>query len=245
MAHPKGGYKNASGERIPGTTSTLAHEMVEAHIKGEPLPENVTEAAQSAFNAYLAWESMTKLKVVEQETQLVSEVHQFGGCPDAIVEINGKLAMCDWKTSNGVYPDYLIQLAAYDILWRPYIIRCREQLELLYKRLLPLVDDKDLEIRVKPYRDTRSNEQNKKMWAMLNDLSKQVVWHGQTLTAEDWKHVLTGSLVGQRAVPGVDGGVVMLGKSTSKMTIEQMTELIEYMYWFGAEQDVEWSSADD
>lgn len=124
---------------------------------------------------------------------------------------------------------------------KPYIIRCREQLELLYKRLLPLVDDKDLEIRVKPYRDTRSNEQNRKMWAMLTDLSKQVEWCGQWLTPEEWKDLLTASLTGQKAVPGIEGGMVMLGRRTSRMTIEQMTELIEYMHWFGAEHDVEWS----
>jgi hypothetical protein len=90
---------------------------VELHIKGEPLPTDVPEQSMSAFNAYLKWESMTKLKIVEQEMSLVSEVHQFGGTPDAIGEIDGELCLLDWKTSNGVYTDYLIQLAAYDMLW--------------------------------------------------------------------------------------------------------------------------------
>ena len=31
--------------------------------------------------------------------------------------VNGKLSLGDWKTSNGVYPDHLIQLAAYKNLW--------------------------------------------------------------------------------------------------------------------------------
>jgi hypothetical protein len=48
---------------------------------------------------------------------LVSEVYQFGGTPDAIGRVNGELCLLDWKTSNSVYSDYLLQLAAYRVLW--------------------------------------------------------------------------------------------------------------------------------
>lgn len=106
-------------------SGTLAHEMVEAHIKGndhaecitDDTPEQTAGEAIAAFDAYKHWASMTKLKIVEQEMPLVSEKYQFGGCPDAIGEIDGELCLADWKTSNGVYPDYLIQLAAYKQLW--------------------------------------------------------------------------------------------------------------------------------
>ena len=39
------------------------------------------------------------------------------GTPDAIGQVNGQLCLVDWKTSNGVYVDYLLQLAAYRRLW--------------------------------------------------------------------------------------------------------------------------------
>ena len=45
--------------------------------------------------------------------KLVSEEYQFGGTFDAICEVNGKLVICDWKTSNAVYDEFLIQLGAY------------------------------------------------------------------------------------------------------------------------------------
>lgn len=102
------------------SNGTLAHEIVEAHIKGLDICEAVSaapEAVQSSVKAYLKWESMTKLKIVEQEISLVSEKYQFGGTPDAIGEIDGELCMIDWKTSKSVYQDMLIQIAAYDILW--------------------------------------------------------------------------------------------------------------------------------
>jgi hypothetical protein len=48
---------------------------------------------------------------------LVSQVHRFGGTPDAVGRINGQLSLLDWKTSKAIYAEYLIQLAAYAHLW--------------------------------------------------------------------------------------------------------------------------------
>lgn len=86
--------------------------------------------------------------------------------------------------------------------------------------------------------ETRSLEQNRLMWALLADLSEQVEWYGQHLSAEDWKNVITASLKKQRAVPGIDGGFVVLGQPTSKMTIAEMSEMIELIYAFGAQKNV-------
>lgn len=86
--------------------------------------------------------------------------------------------------------------------------------------------------------ETRSLEQNARMWAMLADVASQVDWYGQKLSSEDWKNIFSASLNKQRAVPGLDGGFVVLGKSTSKMTIQEMTELMDLMDAFGAERGV-------
>ena len=49
---------------------------------------------------------------------MISEEYQFGGTPDAIGRnAKGELCLLDWKTSNGVYSDYGLQLAAYAHLW--------------------------------------------------------------------------------------------------------------------------------
>lgn len=91
-------------------------------------------------------------------------------------------------------------------------------------------------VEIKPA--TRSLEQNARMWAMLTDLAEQVVWHGQRLTAENWKDVLTAGLRRQQVVPGIDGGFVVLGTSTRKMTKPEMAELIEFITAFGTQQGV-------
>ncbi|MFS7308412.1 recombination protein NinB [Rahnella inusitata] len=88
---------------------------------------------------------------------------------------------------------------------------------------------------------TRSLSQNAKLWCCLTDISEQVVWYGQKLSTDDWKNILTASLKGQRSAPGINGGFVVLGQSTSRMTVGEMSELIEMMSAFGTEKGVRWS----
>lgn len=103
---------------------TIVHSMVEEYLHGKQpyLPEGLSdedcEACESAFQAFEEWYLMNKFEIVGQEIQLVSEQYQFGGTPDSIAKDNkGRLVLLDWKTSDGVYTDHLIQLAAYRILW--------------------------------------------------------------------------------------------------------------------------------
>lgn len=86
---------------------------------------------------------------------------------------------------------------------------------------------------------TRTLQQNARMWAMLTDVSEQVEWYGRWLSAEGWKHIFTASLKKQDTVPGIDGGVVILGQSTSNMTKAEMGDLVELIAAFGAEHGVE------
>jgi hypothetical protein len=90
-------------------------------------------------------------------------------------------------------------------------------------------------------REKRTNLQNDKLWPMLRDISKQVEWYGEYLTEREWKDVFTAALKKQRGVPGVDGGFVMLGQSTSNMPKELFSDLIELIYSFGAEKNIIWS----
>lgn len=93
--------------------------------------------------------------------------------------------------------------------------------------------------------ETRTFAQNRRLWAMLTDISRQVDWHGRKLTQEEWKHVFTAALTKQEVVPGIDGGFVVLGKSTSKMTKGEMVELQELMEAFGAEHDVRFTAMEE
>lgn len=85
----------------------------------------------------------------------------------------------------------------------------------------------------------RSLDQNALMWSLLQQISKHVDWYGQKLSSEDWKDVLTASLRRTRVVPGIDAGsFVPLGMRTSQMSKEEISELLELIYAFGAERGV-------
>jgi hypothetical protein len=94
---------------------------------------------------------------------------------------------------------------------------------------------------VKP--STRSTEQNARMWAMLAEISAQVYWYGHKLTSEEWKDVFSAAMKRTKVVPGLDGGFVVCGQSTSKMTISEMSEMQTLMEAFGAEKGVKFSYA--
>lgn len=120
---------------------------------------------------------------------------------------------------------------------RKFFIVNRQSLVDAFKRICSIGFEKSFVVEVKPL--TRTLEQNAKLWAMLTDVSEQVNWHGQRLTPEDWKHVFSAALNQQRVVPNIDStGFVVLGQSTSKMTVRQMADMIELINAFGAEHGV-------
>lgn len=90
-------------------------------------------------------------------------------------------------------------------------------------------------------REKRSLSQNAKMWAVLNDISSQVEWHGRKLDQESWKHMFSASLTQQEAVPGINGGFVVLGVPTKNQSKEWFSNLFELINAFGAEHQVKWS----
>ena len=91
--------------------------------------------------------------------------------------------------------------------------------------------------------EKRSDAQNRRLWAMLTEISQQVDWYGKKLAPEDWKAVFTASLKKMEVVPNLDGtGFVALGTSTSQMTKAEMSDMQTLMEAFGAERGVRFSA---
>lgn len=92
---------------------------------------------------------------------------------------------------------------------------------------------------------TRSTEQNSRLWALLSDVSRQVQWPVdgklQLLSPEEWKDIFSAAHTkGQRVAQGIEGGFVMLGARTSRMSIGDMIDLQTLIEAFGVEHDVVW-----
>lgn len=106
---------------------TLAHAMAAFRLDGgDPetalagAPEELKAKARNAYAMFAQWlENLrAEIIVVSAEKPLVSESMRVGGTPDFVIRMpNGKLAMGDIKTSNGIYRDNVLQVAAYGQIW--------------------------------------------------------------------------------------------------------------------------------
>lgn len=106
-----------------------------------------------------------------------------------------------------------------------------------------LRDGKRFTLEVRP--EKRSDAQNRRLWSQLNDLSEQVDWHGFKLTADEWKSVMSAALKRTKVVPGIDGGFVVCGQSTSAMSKAEMNELLALIEAFGANHNVAFKAYGD
>jgi len=121
-----------------GMVGTLIHALVNGHLKGLSESESVDrydysqreiDLAGNGFNKFLAWEKIHTLEPIALETQMVSEIHRFGGTPDYYGLIDGVLTLADWKSGANLYWDAWVQLAAYNLL-------LEEQGKLVNQRIL-------------------------------------------------------------------------------------------------------------
>lgn len=87
----------------------------------------------------------------------------------------------------------------------------------------------------------RSTDQNKLLWQRLGEISESMEWDGKRLSSEDWKDLFTGAIRKCDVVPGLEGGVVVLGLRTSSMSRTEMTALLDYISAFAAENGIKLS----
>lgn len=87
----------------------------------------------------------------------------------------------------------------------------------------------------------RTTDQNSKLWASLTEISEQVPWHGQRLSPEDFKLLFMAALNQEmRVVPNLSGtGFVPLGRSSSKLSKQEFSDLLELIAAFAAQHGVE------
>jgi hypothetical protein len=92
---------------------TEVHAVVEASLKGKPLPRISTEQAMSACNAFMDWRQKADIRPIANEQILFSKQWWYAGTADIIANIDGQLTIADIKTSSGIYPEMFMQIGAY------------------------------------------------------------------------------------------------------------------------------------
>lgn len=112
--------------------------------------------------------------------------------------------------------------------------------ENIRKRAFQFLASLPLGYRVLFQEQKRSTIQSDKMWAMLGDIEDQKLWHGQKLSDEDWKLLFMAGLNQElRIVPNLNGnGFVNLGRSSSKLSVREMMDLITLIQAWGDQNGV-------
>jgi hypothetical protein len=129
--------KRANEEELDaaGETGHQAHDWVEKWIKAclghgdkdyllDHMPAD--DRAKSCCNAALYWMAAHDVKWISTERKVYSRRYKFAGTLDGLArvsscsdplccksEFNDRLSIIDWKTSNALYLEYLLQTAAY------------------------------------------------------------------------------------------------------------------------------------
>jgi hypothetical protein len=106
-------------------------------------------------------------------------------------------------------------------------------------------------VEIKP--PTKSSDQQAKYHSMFADVARQVPFMGSMRDLETWKRLLVDAFSRIKAaegdpvqgvgaiVPNLDGtGFVQLGVQTRKFSKRHASEFIEFLYAWGAENNVQW-----
>jgi len=100
--------------------------------------------------------------------------------------------------------------------------------------------------RVEVKGEKRSLPQNERMWAMLTNVATQKDHGGRRYTPDQWK-VLFMHACGREVqfIPALDGTTfIPWGQRSSDLSKAEMSDLIEFMFVWGAENGVVWSDPD-
>lgn len=100
-------------------------------------------------------------------------------------------------------------------------------------------------VEIRPPR--RTDDASRAMHAKLRDIAKQVPWCGAMLSTEDWKRIATAMLKKDKFVRDVDdkgqpgNGLIVIGAQTRDMSGKEISLVIGWCDWFGAQHGVVWS----
>ena len=89
-----------------------------------------------------------------------------------------------------------------------------------------------------PWEEMLTEQQRKILNAACGDLANQIVWHGQRMSKDDWRHFISGTVKGWRTVMGYDRGegapgIVMLGASSLSLRKSDCIDAITMAFHIG------------
>lgn len=114
-------------------------------------------------------------------------------------------------------------------------------LQWAFQRITKGLQGGDVDVTIE--RPTRSGQQNDKFHPMVRDIARHIDHPILGKNEDMWRHFLLALYQDQVMVPSFDGQkfVFVPTKSSSKLTVPEASEFIEFLYATGAEHGVPWS----
>jgi hypothetical protein len=120
------GFKHKSYKKTIDAAAEIghhAHDNIDKFLEDENYTADESSIPYQSYNAYqsfLKWfntvSNIATVRVIFHEKTLTCKY--FGGTLDGLYEINGKIYLVDYKTSNHITFRYILQLAAYRYMLR-------------------------------------------------------------------------------------------------------------------------------
>lgn len=120
------GFKRQSYKKTLDTAANIGHhthENIDSFLSDETheaIESSMPYQSYNAYQSFLKWYytiiSIAVVRVIFHEKTLTCKY--FGGTLDGLYEINGKIYLVDYKTSNHITFNYCLQLAAYRYMLR-------------------------------------------------------------------------------------------------------------------------------
>lgn len=107
------GRQHVKGKEEAADIGTLIHKWCEKYLLGKKPKKPKNPQLKSGVEAFLKWMREYKVELIHTERKVYSKLYDYAGTCDLVAKIDGKLAMIDFKSSNGLYPEYRAQVAAY------------------------------------------------------------------------------------------------------------------------------------
>ena len=148
------GYKRKSYKTERDSAAikgTYTHELIEQFLHSKfvkndfsDIPTEHRFSVYNAYNSFISWYNMinnnTTFRVLETEKELVCPF--VGGTLDCLAEIDGRIYIIDFKTSNHITYKYFLQLAAYK-----YILEFYYNIQITGGVLILWLNKKDIQYR--------------------------------------------------------------------------------------------------
>ena len=94
------------------------HELI---AKGQSPTRYDNDSVCQAYQSYKKWvEDIGEFTFVEQERPIAHQTREgfwYAGTPDAIIEVEGRRILIDWKVTSGIRVSHALQAGAYATAW--------------------------------------------------------------------------------------------------------------------------------